>query len=265
MRVYRPLLKQRSLTMWHQLAPTLAASFLASFVEFVEALTIVLAVWTVRGWRSAVAGTVAGLLLLVILVVGFGPLLHLIPIGTLQLAVGALLLLFGMRWLRKAILRSAGIIALHDEQKAFAEETKLLSATRAHTRHGIDLVAAGTTFNAVLLEGVEVVFIVVALGATNGMLVPASVGALAAGVLVVLIGLVVHKPLARVPENSLKFVVGTLLSSFGVFWIGEGAGFGWSGGDLAIVAIALILLVTALASIAAARRIVKPIARSRVG
>jgi Ca2+/H+ antiporter, TMEM165/GDT1 family len=242
--------------MWKQLGPTVLASFLASFVEFVEALTIVLAVWTVRGWKPAIAGTAAGTLLLVLVVVLFGPLLRSVPIDALRLVIGLLLLLFGMRWLRKAVLRSAGIVALHDESTAFKEETTLLTKTRGRTWHGIDLVGAGTTFNAVVLEGLEVVFIVVALGATGGMLIPASVGALAAGVLVLLLGLIVHKPLSKVPENTLKFTVGILISAYGVFWVGEGAGFDWWGGDLAIVGIAAMLFLTAVSTIALARRIV---------
>ena len=235
---------------------TLIASFLASFVEFVEALTIVLAVWTVRGWKPAIAGTAAGTLLLVLVVLLFGPLLRLLPVDVLRLAIGLLLLLFGMRWLRKAILRSSGIVALHDESEAFTEETKLLANTRGLTWHGIDVVGAGTTFNAVVLEGLEVVFIVIALGATGGTLIPASVGALAAGILVVLLGLIVHKPLSKVPENSLKFVVGILISAYGVFWVGEGAGFDWWGGDLAIVGVVMVLFLSAVFTIPLARRIV---------
>ena len=235
---------------------TLIASFLASFVEFVEALTIVLAVWTVRGWKPAIAGTAAGTLLLVLVVLLFGPLLRLLPVDVLRLAIGLLLLLFGMRWLRKAILRSSGIVALHDESEAFTEETKLLANTRGLIWHGIDVVGAGTTFNAVVLEGLEVVFIVIALGATGGTLIPASVGALAAGILVVLLGLIVHKPLSKVPENSLKFVVGILISAYGVFWVGEGAGFDWWGGDLAIVGVVMVLFLSAVFTIPLARRIV---------
>ena len=242
--------------MWKQLGPTVIASFLASFVEFVEALTIVLAVWTVRGWKTAIAGAAAGTLLLVLVVLLFGPLLRWVPIDVLRLAIGLLLLLFGMRWLRKAILRSAGIVALHDESTAFKEETMSLTKTRGLTWHGIDLVGAGTTFNAVVLEGLEVVFIVIALGATGGMLIPASVGAAAAAVLVLGLGLIVHKPLSKVPENSLKFIVGILISAYGVFWVGEGAGFDWWGGDLAIVGIATMLFLSAVLTIPVARRIV---------
>ena len=252
------------MNVWKELGPTVLASFLASFVEFVEALTIVLAVWTVRGARSALAGAAAGGVLLAILVFALGPLLRYVPLDTLRLAVGVLLLLFGMRWLRKAILRSAGILALHDESTEFAKETAALASSHASITLGIDLGGAGATFNAVVLEGLEVVFIVVALGATGGMLIPASLGAAAAGVVVILLGFIVHRPLARVPENSLKFVVGILVSSFGVFWVGEGAGFAWVGRDLAIVGIALILLLASVLTVPIARRIVDPVNKAGI-
>ena len=243
---------------WNEVGPTVIAAFLASFVEFVEALTIVLAVSSVRGWRPALAGAAAGCAVLTILVVLLGPLLHLVPLDALRLVVGILLLLFGMRWLRKAILRAAGIIALHDEAKEFAAQTIRLAASATSTNSGIDLLAIGTTFQAVVLEGLEVVFIVIAVGATGGMLMPASIGAAAAGVAVILLGLVVHRPLARVPENSLKFVVGVLITAFGLFWVGEGAGFDWPGRDLAVIAIAGILFVSALAAVPVARQLAKP-------
>ena len=247
------------MSVWRELGPTVLASFLASFVEFVEALTIVLAVWTVRGARSALAGAAAGCVLLAILVVVLGPLLRLIPLDTLRLAVGVLLLLFGMRWLRKAILRSAGIVALHDASKEFAKEAASLHGSRASRTLGIDLGGAGATFNAVVLEGLEVVFIVVALGATGGMLVPASLGAAAAGLVVILLGVIVHRPLARVPENTLKFAVGILISSFGVFWVGEGAGFDWLGNDWAIIWIATMTFICTAPMVPIARHIVNPV------
>lgn len=252
------------MNVWKELGPTVLASFLASFVEFVEALTIVLAVWTVRGARSALAGAAAGCVLLAILVFALGPLLRFVPLDTLRVAVGVLLLLFGMRWLRKAILRSAGILALHDESREFAKETAALAGSRASITLGIDLGGAGATFNAVVLEGLEVVFIVVALGATGGMLIPASLGAAAAGAVVILLGFIVHRPLARVPENSLKFVVGILISSFGVFWVGEGAGFDWVGKDLAIIGIAVMVLLASVLTVPIARRIVDPINKAGI-
>jgi uncharacterized membrane protein len=232
----------------------MTAAFLASLVEAVEALTIVLAVATVRGWRPAGLGAIAGLVVLALIVVTLGPLLDLVPLHILQLAIGILLLLFGMRWLRKAILRSAGVIPLHDEARAFAAETTELreQARRHETR--LNWLAAVTTFKAVLLEGLEVVFIVIAVSAGRGLLVPASAGALAACLLVAGAGFAVHRPLARVPENTLKFAVGVMLSAFGVFWTGEGLGVAWPGADLAIVAFAALFLAVGSAAVALARR-----------
>jgi Ca2+/H+ antiporter, TMEM165/GDT1 family len=212
---------------------TLLASFLASSVECVEAMTIVLAVGTIRGWRPALAGAGAAFAVLALLVAVLGPSLSLMPLAWLQVAIGALLVLFGMRWLRKAVLRAAGIIPLHDETAAFSSETRSLS--RRGTTHRWDAVGIATSFKAVMLEGIEVVFIVIALGAVGGAVVPASLGAVAAGVVVVSIGLMLHRPLARVPENTLKFVVGVMLSAFGTFWLGEGYGLPWPGSDLAIL------------------------------
>ena len=229
--------------MWSHAAPSILAAFLASLVEFVEALTIVLAVGIVRGWRPALLGAAAGAALLTVLVLALGPLLGQIRIEILQLVVGVLLLLFGMRWLRKAILRAAGIIPLHDEEAAFASETAALRAAGPVRSLMADPVAVLTTFKAVVLEGVEVVFIVIAVGATGDLLLPASLGAAAAGVLVICLGVVLHKPLARVPENALKFVVGVMISAFGIFWVGEGLGLKWPGNDLSIAGMAVILLV----------------------
>jgi uncharacterized membrane protein len=222
---------------WTHIAPSFLASFLASLVEFVEALTIVLAVGTVRGWRPALIGTACGVGLLAVLVLGFGPALQKIPITTLQLVVGVLLLLFGMRWLRKAVLRSAGIIGLHDEEAIYLREKKELEQQEP-VRQKLDWIALVTTFKAVVLEGLEVVFIVIATGAVGHMLVPASIGAAAAGVVVISLGVALHKPLAQVPENTLKFAVGVLLSSFGVFWVGEGLKFSWPGEDISLIALA---------------------------
>jgi uncharacterized membrane protein len=246
------------MTDWTHAGPALIASFLASLVEFVEALTIVLAVGTVRGWRPALIGTFAGVGLLALLVIGFGPALERIPLTTLQLVVGVLLLLFGMRWLRKAILRAAGIIKLHDEEAIYARETAALRAEDAPLPARLDMVAVATTFKAVVLEGLEVVFIVIATGATGKMLVPACIGAAAAGVLVIALGLIVHKPLARVPENTLKFAVGILLSAFGVFWIGEGLRFSWPGEDLSILGLAGGFVLASLLAVLLARRPVAP-------
>lgn len=232
----------------HGLTPilsTVTASFLASFVEVVEAFTIVLAVGVTRSWRPALSGAALALALLAALVLIFGPLLALIPIAVLQFTVGVLLILFGMRWLRKAILRSVGVIALHDEEQAFSEETEVLRRQAGDRR--ADYLAAVASFKAVLLEGVEVVFIVIAVGAAHGQTLYAGLGALAAFVLVMLIGLAVHRPLARVPENSLKFVVGLMLTSFGVFWTGEGLGAEWPGADLALLAIFAVIAAASFA------------------
>lgn len=234
---------------WLHIAPSVSAAFLGSLVEFVEALTIVLAVGTVRGWRSALAGTAAGAGLLILLILLLGPALALIPLGALRKAVGILLLLFGMRWLRKAILRAGGLIPIHDEAAAFAAESAELRARGKGPSPALDPVAVATAFKAVALEGVEVVFIVVAVGSAGGMLLPASLAAGLAGLLVVALGLALHRPLARVPENALKFAVGVLISAFGVFWLGEGLGLAWPGQDLAIPGLAIGLSLTALLAV----------------
>lgn len=239
---------------WATAAPAISAAFLGSMVEVVEAFTIVLAVGTVRGWRPALLGAGAGLALLVLLVLVLGPVLDQIPIRALQLVVGALLLLFGLRWLRKAILRSAGIIPLHDEALAFAKESAALSSAANDRETQLDWIAGLAAFKAVVLEGIEVVFIVIAVGAGRGLLWPASLGALAACILVLAIGFILHKPLARVPENTLKFGVGVMLSAFGVFWTGEGLGIDWPGHDLAILAFAAVFLAIGLCLAALVRR-----------
>ena len=214
------------------IASTMTASFLGSFVEVVEAFTIILAVGVTQSWRPAFIGTGLALSVLAVLVLVFGPLLGLIPIDILQFFIGTLLILFGMRWLRKAILRAAGFIALHDEEKAFASETDALARQSADRR--ADFLAGTAAFKAVLLEGVEVVFIVIATGARPGMLPYAAIGALVACIAVLVIGLAVHKPLSSVPENTLKFIVGLLLTAFGIFWVGEGIGTPWPGEDLSL-------------------------------
>lgn len=235
-------------------APAIAAAFFASLVEFVGAFTIVLAVAAVRGARPAILGLAAGLLCLVLIVVALGQVLDKIPLHLLQFIIGVLLLLFGMRWLRKAVLRAAGHIPLHDEEQAFYEETMALEDVARRQRVRADWIAALAAFKAVVLEGIEVVFIVIAVGAGQNLLMPASVGALAACALVLAIGVVVHQPLSKVPENTLKFGVGVMLSSFGVFWVGEGLGLKWPGGDAAILGFALVLLAVALGLVARCRR-----------
>ena len=243
------------MTGWASALPSLLASFMASMVEFVEALTIVLAVGVVRGWRSALLGTVAALGVLAALVAVLGPSLTRIPLPLVQLFVGTLLLLFGLRWHRKAILRAAGVLALHDEAKAFAEETAALRRYGRGGATGIDRLAFATSFKIVMLEGIEVVFIVIAIGASGQMMLPASVGALLALAVVVLLGLWLHKPLSRVPENTLKFGVGVMLAAFGTFWVGEGIGISWPGEDWTLLALIAAYLLVALILVTLCRRV----------
>ncbi len=242
---------------WTHSGAVVAAAFFASLVEFVEALTIVLAVGVVRGWRPALIGAGCGSFFLVALVVALGPLLYKVPISWLQLVVGILLLLFGMRWLRKAVLRAAGVIALHDEAAIYDRKTKLLredGIPHTHAYGPWDPIALVTSFKAVVLEGLEVIFIVLAVGAAGNMLVPAAFGAAGALLIVITLGLVIHRPLALVPENTLKFVVGVLLSGFGVFWIGEGAGFSWPGKDLAVIGLIVGFTLVSFGCVRLARR-----------
>ncbi len=233
--------------------PSILAAFLASLVEFVEALTVILAVGSVRGWRSALGGTAAALALMLAIVAVLGPMLTRIPLGAIQLVVGTMLILFGMRWLRKAILRSAGVIPLHDEQAVFTKEAESMRSLGGVIR-GWDGIAFGAAFQITMLEGMEVVFIVIAIGAGGmGLLLPASLGALAALIVVAVLGLAIHRPLANVPENALKFVVGVLLSAFGTFWVGEGVGIDWPGADWSILGLVAGFLVLALAAVALCR------------
>jgi Ca2+/H+ antiporter, TMEM165/GDT1 family len=240
---------------WSTVAPAITAAFLASIVEVVEAFTIVLAVATLRGWRPAAVGTAGGLAVLAGIVLLLGPVLDRIPITSLQLGIGILLLLFGMGWLRKASLRAGGVIPLHDEDAIFAAEAAALAEQASRQRRNLGWAAGITALKAVLLEGLEVVFIVIAVGAGRGLLVPASLGALAACVLVLAIGAVVHRPLSRVPENNLKFGVGVMLSAFGVFWTGEGLGIAWPGQDLALLLFAALFLGAGLIGASLARKL----------
>jgi uncharacterized membrane protein len=234
------------------------AAFLASLVEAVEALTIVLAVAIVRGLRPALLGAIAGLAVLALIIVALGPLLDRVPLNVLQIAIGILLLLFGMRWLRKAILRAARIIPLHDESTAFAKEQAELREQVQRHEQRLDWIAGVASFKAVLLEGLEVVFIVIALSAGRGVLLPVSAAAFAACLLVALCGVLVHRPLTRVPENALKFAVGVMLSAFGLFWTGEGLGVDWPGADLAILAFIALFLGVGLACAALLNRRAAP-------
>lgn len=238
---------------WIHAGPSLTAAFLGSLVECVEAATIVLAVGTVRSWRSALVGAAGGLAALAALVLTLGPALEAIPLGALQFAVGTLLVLFGVSWLRKAVLRAAGVMPRRDEVRLFATTTAALATASAGQWRSLDIIALATSFKAVVLEGVEVVFIVLSVGAAGHMLVPASAGAVAAGITVTLAALVLQRPLASIPENTLKFAVGVLLASFGTFWIGEGAGLNWPGADLSILGLAGGVLTLSLLAVAAVR------------
>ena len=215
-----------------------SAVFLACIVEAVEALTIVLAVGLSRGWRSALQGVVAGLICLAVIVAALGPLITLIPLSALRLVIGGLLLIFGLGWLRKAILRASGFKPLHDEAEIYARQRAAAQAA-GNARRGrvTDWYSFTLAFKGVLLEGLEVAFIVVTFGANQGNIGLAAVAAVAAVVLVALTGFAVRNPLARVPENTMKFVVGVLLTSFGTFWGAEGAGASWPAGDAALVGI----------------------------
>ena len=211
-----------------------AAVFLACAVEAVEALTIVLAVGTTRSWRSALAGVGAATVALGALIGALGPTLVLLPLTALRLVVGALLLVFGLQWLRKAILRYAGLKQLHDEQREF-EETRAQAAQAGAAQRGpIDSYSFLISFKGVLLEGLEVAFIVITFGANQHRLGLAAAAAAAAVAVVVLAGVAVRAPLARVPENTLKYGVGVMLCSFGSFWSAQGAGARWPGSDLAL-------------------------------
>jgi uncharacterized membrane protein len=213
------------------------SSFLASAVEMVEALTIVLAAGLTRGWRSSLTGVAAATLALAAVVGALGPALTVVPLNALRLVVGALLLVFGLQWLRKAILRASGFKALHDEDAIFARELREAETAPRDERHGLDWYGFTLAFKGVFLEGLEVAFIVLTFGSTQGSIPLAAVGAAAALVLVAGAGIAARAPLARVPENTMKFAVGVMLTTFGVFWSAEGAGAHWPGGDVAILAV----------------------------
>src|SRR3954471_15459041 len=223
-----------------------ASTLLASAVEFVEAFTIVLAMGLTRGWRSTIAGTVSALVLLagVAAVAGYA-LIEWFPESLLQLIVGTLLLVFGLQWLRKAILRSSGLKALHDEDETFREETEAARGAGTDVRAGLDWFGFVVSFKGVFLEGLEVIFIVVTFGLNAHSMPTAVVGASIGGAIVLVAGIALHKPLSRVPENTIKFAVGLLLSTFGTFWAVEGLGvfknpsesLDWPGGDAALLAV----------------------------
>jgi uncharacterized membrane protein len=214
------------------------AVFLACAVEAVEATTIVLAAGTARDWRSASLGLGAALGVLAVIVAALGPIVTEIPLRGLRVVVGALLLIFGLQWIRKAILRASGLKALHDEDKLYAEHLAEARGQQVH-RTGIvpDWYGFTLSFKGVLLEGLEVVFIVLTFGSNDHNVGLATIGAAVAVVLVAAAGFAVKAPLARVPENTMKFIVGIMLTSFGVFWGAEGAGANWPGSDAALLVI----------------------------
>jgi uncharacterized membrane protein len=232
-----------------------AAVFLACVVEAVEAVTIVLAAGTARDWKSAGYGVGCGLLVLAVITAALGPAVTAIPLGVLRLVVGALLLVFGLQWLRKAVLRASGHKDLHDEQAIYARELAAAQAAESAGRFRVpDWYAFTLSFKGVLLEGLEVVFIVLTFGANAHDVPFAALAALIAVVLVVAVGLAVRAPLARVPENTMKFVVGIMLTSFGVFWGAEGADAHWPGNDAALLVVIPAVALYALALVGVLRR-----------
>jgi uncharacterized membrane protein len=231
----------------------LLAAFLACTVEMVEALTIILAVGVTRGWRSSLVGSAAALAGLAVIVAALGPALSALPINALRLFVGGLLLIFGLQWLRKAILRASGFKALHDEAAIF-EEQRRAAEVAVGRGSGIDWYAFSVSFKGVFLEGLEVAFIVVTFGGAQHNVALAAIGAGAAAVVVLIVGLVAHRPLSRVPENSMKFAVGVMLTSFGIFWAGEGAGLAWPGRDASLLALLGFMLATSIVLVSTLRR-----------
>ncbi len=229
--------------------------FLACLVESVEALTIVLAAGVSRGWRSAVQGAVGGFLLLAVIVAVLGPALTVVPLGALRVVVGALLLVFGLQWIRKGVLRASGYKGLHDETALFAEHRSAADGA-APTRRGAvqDWYGFTLAFKGVLLEGLEVAFIVLTFGANAHRTGVAVIGAVAAVAVVVVAGFAVRAPLSRVPENTMKLVVGVMLTAFGTFWGAEGAGVHWPGSDVALLPLIAFVAVLTAVLVAVLRR-----------
>jgi uncharacterized membrane protein len=230
--------------------------FVACAVEAVEALTIVLAAGLTREWRSTLQGMAAALVVLAVVVAALGPALTAIPLTGLRLVVGALLAAFGLQWLRKSVLRASGYRDLHDESGIFARQVTAAESAGRQQRRGIgDWYAFTMSFKGVLLEGLEVVFIAITFGANQHDVGLAAVAALAAVLVVAAVGVAVRAPLARVPENAMKFVVGVMLTSFGTFWGAEGAGVSWPGGDAALLVIIPLMLAAGLGYTALLRRL----------
>jgi len=241
------------------LAVAALPAFLASIVEFVEALTIVLAVGVTRQWRSALIGTLAAVLVLTLLVGVFGTAIVLfVPIAVLRVVVGTFLVIYGLQWLVKAILRAAGAKAKHDEAAIYAREIAAMREEPPVPAVGMDWISFTVAFKGVLLEGLEVAFIVVTFGASAGQIGPAALGAAVAGVLVLIVGVAVHRPLSNVPENGLKFAVGLMLTTFGTFWAGEGIGIDWAWSDATLLALFAIYVVASLAAVWYVRNRVLP-------
>lgn len=229
--------------------------FLACLVEAVEALTIILAAGTARDWRSAITGSLTGVLVLLVAIAALGPAISAIPVDGLRLFVGGLLLVFGLQWLRKAILRASGFKALHDETLAYQAtlaDAKL--APKGRRAFVDDWYAFTLSFKGVVLEGVEVAFIALTFGANQGNIPLAALAAAAAVLLVAIVGFTVRAPLSRVPENSMKFVVGVMLTAFGIFWGAEGAGAHWPGDDIALLVLIPAIALYALALVAVFKR-----------
>jgi len=230
-------------------------TFLASLVEAVEALTIILAVGVTRQWRSSIYGALAGLGVLTVIIAVFGTAIVLfVPLNGLRIVIGSLLLIYGLQWTTKAILRASGARAKHDEELIYANEVKRLREEAPVPASGLDGVSFAVSFKGVLLEGLEVAFIVITFGTNAGRLLEATLGAVLAVVLVVVVGIFVHRPLSRVPENGLKFAVGLMLITFGTFWAGEGIGIEWPAGDATILILLVVYAAVGLLSIWAARR-----------
>jgi uncharacterized membrane protein len=229
-----------------------ASVFIACAVEAVEALTIVLAVGTTRSWRSAMIGVATALLALAAVTAALGPALTALPINVLRAVVGGLLLTFGLQWLRKAILRASGLKALHDEAAAFAQETELARSAGV-VETDFDGYSFFVSFKGSFLEGLEVVFIALTFGSNQRDVPLAAAAAAAAVLLVATSGVALKAPLSRVPENALKFVVGVMLTSFGLFWGGEGVHAHWPGGEAALLVVIPAVAVFAIATVASLR------------
>lgn len=241
------------------------AVFLACVVEAVEALTIVLAAGTSSDWRSAISGVVSGIIVLAVVVAVLGPALTLMPLRVLRLVVGGLLVIFGLQWLRKAILRASGLKALHDEDAIYPTELAAAMAAPAGRSAIVDWYSFTLSFKGVVLEGLEVAFIVLTVGANQRNIPLAAVAAVTALLVVTMAGVAVRAPLGRVPENTMKFVVGVMLTSFGVFWGAEGAGGQWPGADAALLVLVPVMTLFALALVVLLRSIAaQPITGSRL-